>query len=797
MNQVLFDFDIKNLKLVVSQKRVVIETYLLKLNRLLHADFLFVAETNQCYSEATSLITISEQTIIDNFSYSLADTPCATLFETDMCVYPSGVAEAFPKDFLLDEMGIVAYLGLPIVTAEGRPVGILVALFKRELESVELIQHSFEMFAGHLSTLLQETFINEKMQRQNQVLEEVSRSARIGSWQLDIDEMTMHWSDQLCELFEVGHQFRSIHIDSMLDLVNPQDKSKARLFFESARLNQKNKSISFQLLNSSGQYRTVVCSVIENLEQHKISGLLQDISEKKYVYDQLATQQKELLAQEKMMQDIMNCSPAVIYVKDVDGKYLYINDQYLRIFGLVRGDIIGKSDLDIFPEATAQELMLNDRNVIASKSHIVLEEQIPQPDGVKLYISEKFPLVDSNGDVYALCGISTDVTDRRNQEMHLRQAQKMEAIGQLAGGIAHDFNNHLASIMGYAELALAGDNPQKNKKYIKNILLSAENSSELTKKLLTFSRKENVQKEVLNLHQLIRDTSELLSHTLEKRIEIKTDLSASNAFIEGNKSVFQNVLINLGLNARDAMPSGGVINIRTANVNRASVPYIDVNASDDPNSFVRLDFEDTGIGIEEATLAKVFDPFFTTKEQGKGTGMGLASAYGTIKDMGGTIEVESFVDIGTTFKLYIPTTLSVPICDRGAHAAETGNQVTMRTILLVDDEPSIRDLCQEFFDSLGYHSMFACDGSQAVELYTKHWAEIDLVILDMLMPKMTGEETFHKLKSINPDVKVVIASGYTANISTKDLMLAGVFSFLDKPYKLSDLQHCIEQACNS
>lgn len=559
-------------------------------------------------------------------------------------------------------------------------------------------------------------------------------------------------------------------------------------------------SMDYRLQKKDGSYGWIKDDGVPHFDEDGVFrgyvGSCYEISEVKTLLTELESNERELIEREKTLQDIMDCSSAVIFVKNLEGRYQFVNQRYLANLGLSKQDVIGKTDLDFLPEKTAIEVRENDLKVIRSNRHLVIEEEIPQLVGVRLYTSEKFLLVDSKGKAYALCGISTDITERRRQELQLRQSQKMEAIGQLAGGVAHDFNNQLASIMGFAELIEFTEDIQEVKKHIKKIISAAEHSSNLTNQLLAFSRKENVRQESIDIHQQIHQTIELLGHAIDKRIDIKTDLNASNHIVTGDKSLVQNALLNLGLNARDAMPNGGMITISTKNLESLESELIDAVSTSTKTPFVQIDISDTGRGISDTDIPRIFEPFYTTKESGKGTGLGLASVYGTIESMGGKINVESQVGTGTNFRVYLPVAESIEGLDSATNAKETLKRSHSKTILLADDEPLIRELCEEFFNVLGHQGLFAKDGIEATKLYAERWNEIDLVILDMIMPAMNGRETFYKLKQINPSVKVIMSSGFTAENSSAELISDGVLKVMRKPFKLSELKSCIEEISN-
>ncbi|WP_448567865.1 PAS domain S-box protein [Thalassotalea ganghwensis] len=399
-------------------------------------------------------------------------------------------------------------------------------------------------------------------------------------------------------------------------------------------------------------------------------------------------------------------------------------------------------------------------------------------------------LVDENKKPVRIFGSHLDITDRKLLEEELHHSQKMEAIGHLAGGIAHDFNNQLGSIMGFAEmLAMKATQPEL-KRYSDKIIKAAKHSANLTKQLLTFSRKQSVTLTDVNVHHLLEEVIELLQRSIDKRITIEGHLAAHQTFVAADESLLQNAFLNLGLNARDAMPEGGKLVFTTQVIEASENPLL--TSHQKQGAFIEINITDTGIGISPQDIDKIFVPFFTTKAVGKGTGMGLASVYATIEQMCGHIDVSSTVGEGSCFTLYLPLTQYQTIESQKNYETTIAKPAQLKTILVVDDESLIRELCADFLEMLGYKGFFAADGEQALALYKTHTDEIDLVILDMIMPQMTGKQLYHQMKAINPNVKAVVSTGFAEEKEISEIKSAGVAAILKKPFKLDELRIIIE-----
>lgn len=383
--------------------------------------------------------------------------------------------------------------------------------------------------------------------------------------------------------------------------------------------------------------------------------------------------------------------------------------------------------------------------------------------------------------------------EKKRLEAELRQSEKMQAIGQLAGGIAHDFNNQLCGILGYADLLYyeLADHPEW-REYAKEILTAVKRSSGLTHQLLAFARKGKNLAVSVDCHKLIGEVVSLLKRSVDKRIEIRTSLLPGNAVTTGDPSQLQNAILNIALNARDAMPEGGTITLMTewARLNetdcRGRFAQYDVEAG----PFIRLSVQDTGAGMSPEILPRIFEPFFTTKDVGKGTGMGLAAVYGTLRNHRGAIEVESTADRGTTFHLYLPVVEDLPSENDPENGKAIGNRKKAH-ILVVDDEPVVRTLSEKLLLRLGYAVTICKDGKEAVKKYQASWREIDLVLLDLIMPAMNGRDTFLAMRKINPEVAVLISSGYSLDEAAQGLLDQGVRDFIQKPFKASVLEEKI------
>ena len=387
--------------------------------------------------------------------------------------------------------------------------------------------------------------------------------------------------------------------------------------------------------------------------------------------------------------------------------------------------------------------------------------------------------------------VLNDITKQKRMEAQLQQAQKLEAIGTLAGGIAHDFNNLLMAIQGTVSLLLFSmdpDHPHYEK--ISSIEKHVESGAKLTSQLLGYARKGKYEVKPVDLNRLVKETSETFGRT-KKDIAIETQLAEDLCPVEVDEGQIEQVLFNLFVNAASAMASGGRLRLTTKNTTDEDMGKELYKPK--PGNYVMLTVTDTGIGMDEATMSRIFEPFFTTKEMGRGTGLGLASAYGIIKSHGGYIEVDSKKNIGTTFRIHLPASekpAKKPPDNKPIEQIASGNE----TILLVDDERMILEVGRQLLEAMGYEVLTAKNGKEAVDIYQAKKNDIDLLILDVIMPEMNGGEVYDKMKEINPNIKVLLSSGYSMEGQATEILERGCEGFIQKPFHIGKLSKSVRKA---
>jgi PAS domain S-box-containing protein len=510
---------------------------------------------------------------------------------------------------------------------------------------------------------------------------------------------------------------------------------------------------------------------------------------------ELVLAQKALRESESKYRGLYQGMLDAYVMEDMAGKIIEFNQAYINMVGYSREEIQELTYIDLTPEKwhDAEKHIVEEQIVKRGYSDIY-EKEYRRRDGTVFPIELRTVLIkDEAGNPTGMWGIIRDISERKRAEAkqkqleeQLRQSQKLEAIGQLSSGVAHDFNNILGGIMGHAELLKRSLNPGSPLLHHADIMISlCEKAADLTHQLLSFARKAPVDLQKTDVNLIIKQVAGLIERTIDRRIEIVVDVKGEPAFISGDRSQLENALLNIAINARDAMPEGGRLSIRSGPVDVKKTSFTDIHFDVKEGPFIKISIADTGTGMNKEIQDRIFEPFFTTKEVGKGTGLGLASVYGCVKQHNGYITVESQLGKGTRFDLYFPAVSE--IMPEASKNPEAGPMPGTATLLVVDDEPIYHEIIRNIFGGLGYSVHCCGSGAQALDYYQENSATIDVVILDINMPAMNGFQCYRRLKEINRDIRVIVASGYGDNADRDALQKEGARAFIQKPYKAADL----------
>ncbi len=509
----------------------------------------------------------------------------------------------------------------------------------------------------------------------------------------------------------------------------------------------------------------------------EISGyatFMKDVTRSKSVQEALQESEERFAA-------FMNHSSVVAFLRDDKGRYVFVNRAFEKYVGRPSSDVMDKTVFDIWPVEIAKDLSSTDKRVLAMGQPMELYERtVLAGQEAREWLAIKFPFRDRKGRNY-VGGVSIDVTERKNLGEQLRQSQKMEAVGRLAGGVAHDFNNLLTIIMGYCDLLLREsliDANQRGK--IEEIKKAGERAAILTRQLLAFSRKQVLAPRVLDLNTVVENLRKMIERLIGEDVEFSTIPHAHLNLVKADPGQVEQIIMNLVVNARDAMPSGGKLTIETANIE-----FDESHGHSHPpgvtGHYVMIAVSDTGTGMDRETQKHIFEPFFTTKEPGKGTGLGLATVYGIVKQSEGFMRVCSEVGVGSTFKIYFPCVLEgqqPPLTNR----LEPDELIGTETVLVAEDEDSLRLLIRETLERYGYNVLEAANAEKVFSLSSQYLGPIHLLVTDVVMPQMSGCEVAARVALARPGVRVLYISGYSDDAIVRHEVLDPSGAFLQKPF---------------
>jgi len=559
------------------------------------------------------------------------------------------------------------------------------------------------------------------------------------------------------------------------DLILPEDLDMVNRTFIAAlkadhayvreyRIRKKNGEISW--IQARGQ---IFCDATGKVDY--ISGVFFDITARK--------EPETIIHQERQrLFSLLDMLPASVSLVAPDFSLQFVNRQFREIFGEPQG----RPCHELIHGRQSSCVDCNTREILETQKPVEWERTTPQGRSYQIY---NYPFADIDGSPMIL-KLGMDITSLKSLEAQLAQAQKMEAVGRLAGGVAHDFNNLLMAIMGYGELirsSLLQDDPLY--KYSDDILKAAERAASLTQQLLAFSRRQTMQPQVLNLNRVVADLEKMLRRLIEAHIDLEIVADPDLGMVKADLGQLGQIIMNLAVNARDAMPTGGRLSLETANIEFAASHNGRFEKAP-PGRYVRLTVTDTGSGMDAATLAHIFEPFFTTKEVGKGTGLGLPMVYGMVKQNHGYLEVKSRPGQGATFRIYLPRV------EAGVAAPKTMMTPAEKlegseTILLVEDEEALRTLLCRFFRLYGYNVLEARDGGEALLIGERHQGPIHLMVTDVVMPQMSGKDLADRLAPLHPEMTVFFMSGYTDSDLAGYAALEPSIYFIAKPFRPMDL----------
>jgi two-component system, cell cycle sensor histidine kinase and response regulator CckA len=625
----------------------------------------------------------------------------------------------------------------------------------------------------------------ERLREDLERLDLALKSANMGVWYVDIINDRRIFSEQSCRLLGLDPSTFDGSRSAFMNVVHPDDRVYIGSLLAKTIENGVPYESEYRVIWPDGciHYITGRGKVVRDEAGNplKIHGIHWDITERKRA-------ERAMAESEERFRRLVRNSNDVAILMDENGIQTFISGPLEKMLGYkleeftntgLRFDLVHPDDVENVQKAFA--------------------ECIQQPGSVRtieyrgLHKNGKWITIEAiasnllNDPVVKAAVINVrDISERNRLREELQQAMKMEAIGRLAGGIAHDFNNILTVISGNIELAGMGMNPSDPLMgYLNQTMKASDSAASLIRQLLAFSRKQIIEPRALNLNDLVRNVRQMLARLIDENIELGVVLSEGVGSVRIDPGRFEQVLVNLAVNARDAMPDGGKIMIETANITFDG-SYCATHPQVRPGNFVMLCVSDTGQGMSEEVKEHIFEPFFTTKDRGHGSGLGLATTFGVVKQAGGMIEVCSEAGHGTTFRIYLPLTEEKAerlVRERRSIAGLKGNE----TILLVEDEKGVRQVGMRMLDELGYHVLEARNGEEALMLAEKHIGQIDLLLTDIVMPGINGRELSERLTERHPEMKTLFSSGYTEDVIVHHGVAGSALNFIGKPYSMQSL----------
>jgi PAS domain S-box-containing protein len=676
----------------------------------------------------------------------------------------------------------------------------------------------------------------EALRESEERLRRVVNATKDGIWEWDIQTSREYFAPRWCEILgyssedpELPHTF-----DSWASRIHPDDRDRVMAAMKSHLDRGTEYNVDYRHRHKSGEYRWQNSRgerlLGESGKPIKMVGIIADITERKRVEAQalaaavetrrlldvaeksrhalLSTLEDQKLAEAELRESevryraLFEHSADGILIADLDTKvFMYANPAVCRMLGYTEDEMRTMGMLDIHPKDAVQSAVAEFEAQARGEKPLASDLPCLRKDGTILYadVNATAVAIDNRP---CLVGFFRDVTERKRAEGQraaledqLRQVQKMESIGRLAGGVAHDFNNILTGIGGYTELALGQlDAASPLREDLAEVMRLAKRAAELTRQLLAFSRRQPLAMQVLYLNDMVADTTKMLKRVLGEAIDLHFTPAPDLGNVRADSGQMEQILINLAINSRDAMPTGGKLTIETANI-ELDADYAGRHVAVTPGPHVMLAVSDTGRGMDAATKERLFEPFFTTKEKGKGTGLGLATVYGIVKQHGGHIWVYSEPGQGATFKIYLPR-----VAEAVADAKPPAEPETVgggETILIVEDEGSVCSIAERALKAQGYAVLTASSAEEAEQLFLKQPKQIALLLTDVVLPGMNGRNLYDRLKGREPDLKVIYMSGYTDNAIVHQGVLDVGTAFMQKPFMIETVARKVRQVLDS
>jgi len=775
------------------------------ITKALDVKYAYVGEISRDVDETVDVIAGNfAGEFVEGISYELEGTPCANVINQTYQYYPSDVKTLFPEPMTI-KFGIESYAAIPLYDSRGKGMGLMVVMDNKPFTEPELIHSLLEIFSVRAAIELERLEANRTSRATQEQYRTIFNKSLDGLILFSLDghivDVNPAWTAMHGYTHEETLQLRPT------DFIPPESRDAYKQFITTVSNNQPFHTVTSGLRKDGSRYLADVRGVMMDYQgQPHMLAIMRDVTEQ-------VEQENALRKSEDRLRSTIDAAMDCIIGIDMEGRVLEFNPAAEETFGYSKANITGKSMAElIIPEryrahhlaAMEQRKQQKDENTVAKRMEVTAMRADGSEFPVELSID-----VAQGVDGRMFIGYLRDITERQRAEeqrtrleAQLRQSQKMEAIGHLSGGIAHDFNNILTGIMGYVVLASEVSEPYQNEKlarYLQRALRSGQKARDLIQQMLTFSRGQRGEPKPLTLAPLVKESMKLLDSTLPSTIEINTDCDYSSPLVNVDPLHIEQIIMNLCINARDAMHNNGrlAISVKARHCSDCICASCQQSIAGD---YVELAVADTGVGIDKEEISRIFEPFYSTKEVGKGSGMGLSTVHGIVHEYGGHIGVESKPGHGTTFRIFLPAIRQVSARSETEQQnslapATTRKHLTGR-VALVDDEVSVSEFMEDMLENWGMDVYTFNSSVDARNFIENNPDAFDLIILDQTMPKLTGIELARHIIAVNPHVPMILYTGHSDDVRNSDVDLLNIKALVKKPIDVDEFYRLAQSIIN-
>ena len=780
------------------------------LAEVLKADCVYIGEFLGGHVERVKTLAACLDRRPVSFEYELAGSASAQAALGKACICRAQAQKRFPADPMFPKWNAQACVGIPLMNSRGFALGVLVSVYRKTIRDPAVPKAILEMFASRVAAELERKQEEELLRQSEERYRAFVALNANAMWRIEFDQpisIALPEQEQMERIYRDGYfaecndalarqagferaeQVTGRRVHDLASLSNPIVRNA---ILHAIRTKYRFTTVETSPVGLDGKRRYLLRSqwgIVEDGTLRRIWGSNRDITE-------LKLSEMALDAAERRMSELLEDLQLMVVILHPNGQIAFCNHHLYQLTGWQPSDVIGGNWVDLMIPAGDRDKV---REAIATASTgarlpVHFESPLLGPEGDRRWIAwDSISMSDSEGEVAATANVGRDITDFKKLEGQFHQAQKLESIGRLAGGVANDFNNLLTVIMGYSEVMLGKSSPTDGARTgLNEIRKAAEKGAELTRRLFAFSRQRVLRPELLNLTSLIADDVYMIRHLIGEHIQLVTDLDPSLGLVNADLGHLHQIILNLVVNARDAMPNGGTLTISTSNITVDKVaPGVPALV---PRNFVQLTFTDTGTGMNEEVRSHMFEPFYTTKGSGKGTGLGLSTVYGIVQQSGGHIEVETEKGNGASLKILLPAVEGeVAPAPEPCRAGEMPHGT--ETILLVEDQAEVRVLAAGILRDLGYRVLEAAGPAQALELAAhQNFGDcIHLLLTDAAMPGVPESELADAIKSSCRGIKILLMSGYTNPAGGQLSLPERGLAWLEKPYTPCALARAVRE----